>query len=303
MHRPSIAAAFCVTMLLLGFGLSARPARAGFVVTLEQVGSDVVASGSGAIDLTDLSPPFFNIGFFSHLIPNDGVINTGQVSSIDEYSGITGPTSFGSAGDEVASSGSGDLVGISGLEDDLVVPAGYISGEALSDSATYDNRTLASLGVIPGTYTWTWGSGPTADSFTLDIIAPAAVPEPSSLLLLAGGLIGLVMLLGVRSRSTDGENREASAGTVAGSLVAARKGGLGAAGAGAAGYGRGRRGWVGRDEAWRFWSASIDADNRRSFLGLRPRCCQLRTRLMTAAPRFCRDIAASFATARSAPPR
>ena len=45
-------------MLLLGFGLSARPERAGFVVTLEQVGSDVVASGSGAIDLTDLSPPF-----------------------------------------------------------------------------------------------------------------------------------------------------------------------------------------------------------------------------------------------------
>jgi hypothetical protein len=36
-------------------GLSAPLAQAGYVVTLEQVGGDVVATGSGAIDLTGLS--------------------------------------------------------------------------------------------------------------------------------------------------------------------------------------------------------------------------------------------------------
>ena len=40
-------------------GLSAPPAEAGYVVDLTQVGSDVVASGSGRIDLTDLTSEGF----------------------------------------------------------------------------------------------------------------------------------------------------------------------------------------------------------------------------------------------------
>jgi hypothetical protein len=42
--------------LLIGFGFSAPPAHAKFILTLSQVGSDVVASGRGTIDLTYLSP-------------------------------------------------------------------------------------------------------------------------------------------------------------------------------------------------------------------------------------------------------
>lgn len=41
--------------MLVGAGLSAPPAQAGYLVTLTQQGSDVVATGSGTIDLTDLS--------------------------------------------------------------------------------------------------------------------------------------------------------------------------------------------------------------------------------------------------------
>jgi hypothetical protein len=41
--------------MLIGGGVSAPSAQAGYVVTLAQVGSNVVATGSGPIDLTGLS--------------------------------------------------------------------------------------------------------------------------------------------------------------------------------------------------------------------------------------------------------
>ena len=67
----------------------------------------------------------------------------------------------------------------------LIVPLGYISGSALSDSSTYDNATLASHGVTPGTYVWTWGTGAN-QNFTLRIGA-TSVPD-------GGSTIGLLIL-------------------------------------------------------------------------------------------------------------
>ena len=137
-----------------------------------------------------------------------GAIDTGPAGFelIDEYTGITGPASFGwQRGPTVASSGSGDTVGIIGSENSLAVPAGYVSGGALADTSTYDNRTLSSLGATPGVYVYTFGSGRTADSFTVDIAA-APVPEPASALLL-GLPLGLVMLLGARHRRATRDDR------------------------------------------------------------------------------------------------
>jgi len=39
----------------------------------------------------------------------------------------------------------------------LVLPTGYTSGSALTTSETWNNTTLAGLGLTDGTYTWTWG--------------------------------------------------------------------------------------------------------------------------------------------------
>ena len=41
--------------IVLAWLLSVRPAQAGYIVTLQQVGPNVVATGSGAIDLTGLT--------------------------------------------------------------------------------------------------------------------------------------------------------------------------------------------------------------------------------------------------------
>jgi hypothetical protein len=58
------------------------------------------------------------------------------------------------------------------------------------DTSTYNNVTFSSLGVTPGTYAWTWGSGANADSFTLKIGDAATVPQPATLGLMALGLLG-----------------------------------------------------------------------------------------------------------------
>ncbi len=187
--------------MLVGVGLCAPEAQAGYTVTLAQVGPDVVATGSGTIDLTGLTYEYEGDST-AGLVPNEANINTGPASfeARDSYSGFTGPTSFGSGGaGTLASSGSGDIVGIAVDSENIIkVPAGYVSGSSLSDMSTYDNQTFASLGVTPGTYTWTWGIATADDTFTL-VIPAAAVPEPSSLALLALPL-GLLMLLAARRR-------------------------------------------------------------------------------------------------------
>src|SRR5262245_49298841 len=77
---------------------SARPAQA-YTVTLEQVGSNVVANGSGAINLTGLTFRVSGTLAPGVMVPNIGIIDIGGSLGnpfIDQYTGITGPTSFGS---------------------------------------------------------------------------------------------------------------------------------------------------------------------------------------------------------------
>ena len=181
---------------LLGLGIT-QSARANFIATINQVGTDVVVTGSGTIDLTGLS--FFANGSApsAMIIPIQGLLalNHGPVQF---YANISGPFSFGMGGTTLASSSSGDAVGLEGLGSNrLFVPSGYLSGNPLSDTSTYNNETFASLGITPGTYTWTWGTGIHADSFTLQI-----VPEPSTLALLAVAGTGVGLLAYRRWRAT-----------------------------------------------------------------------------------------------------
>ena len=81
-----------------------------------------------------------------------------------------------------------------GLFGQLSVPDGYVSGAALLSSATWNNATFASLGVTPGTYVWTWGTGGPNQNFTL-IIGGAGVPDGGSTVSLLGfALLGLAAL-------------------------------------------------------------------------------------------------------------
>jgi VPDSG-CTERM motif len=174
-----------------------QPAQAGYMVTLQQVGSNVVATGSGALDLTGLTLDFSGgaaPGLHPSLIAS---IQTGPTpfAIVSVYLGVSGPSSFGTGSITFANSGTGSLVGIQGLPGPgmgrLVVPQGYVSGTVLSDSSTYLSATLSSLGVTPGIYEWTWGTGAN-QNFTLDAIAPAVPDSGSTLGLLSLSVVALL---------------------------------------------------------------------------------------------------------------
>jgi hypothetical protein len=192
-----IAGAAALGVVLLA-GLSSAPAQAGYVVTLEEVGTDVLASGIGPIDLTGLKL-IPNGGSPAFILAKFGFIITGPAASTptDNYRQIAGPGSFGSSDRPIEpGNGNGDVVGVQANAQELSVPAGYVSGTALSDNAIYDGQTFASLGVTPGTYEWMWGTGAN-QNFTLIIGvavgAPVPTPEPASASLLGMALVGLLL--------------------------------------------------------------------------------------------------------------
>ena len=185
--KPAVVATLAVLIMC---GLSVRPAQAGYVVTLQQVGPDVVATGSGTLDTTGLAknvdPPFAP----ALVQPDAGTINTGPTgfTSDSERLGnlVSGPASFGSGEQTLASSGSGDTVGFALLppgQFNLFVPQTCaFSCGPLSDTSTYAGATFASLGITPGTYKWTWGTGPD-QNFTIQAgTGPTPTPTPSTLL-------------------------------------------------------------------------------------------------------------------------
>jgi len=169
-----------------------QPAQ-GFTVTMEQVGSNVVANGSGAINLTGLTFAGGAAIGGGGIQASAGQIITGSPGSARAYTGLNGPTSFGSGGLFDASTSSGDLFGRFPTQfgGPLFVPEGYTSGDPLTNSITFNNATFASLGLTPGTYEWTWGTGLPNQNFTL-IIGGAGVPDGGSTVSLLGfALLGL----------------------------------------------------------------------------------------------------------------
>ena len=194
MNVRRIASAFA-----LALALCAASAQADVTITIDEVGPDVVASESGTINLTGLT--FFGSGTLitpvvepSSAVVTMGLPNTGS----DLYQGLTGPSSFGPGGPISASSGSGTPFGVQGDGGFLVVPSGYVSGHGLSSTATFDNTTISGLGLTPGTYTFDLPQ----DTITVQISPTTAVPEPSTTLAVAVGMLAGLGVWARRRRAT-----------------------------------------------------------------------------------------------------
>lgn len=180
--------------------MALSPAFAVLTFTLSENAGDVVLTASGSLDTTGLvagsTVPCSSSG-------TGGVFAGQAVACVGSglatvYSGSTGPLAgpadFGSGGSIDGTTTSGDTVFVAGRVGAIALPTSYTSGSPLSGTTTFAGATLASLGVTPGTYTWTLqAAGGRAETVVLLAGAPAtSVPTLGEYALLA--LAGLLVL-------------------------------------------------------------------------------------------------------------
>ena len=164
-------------------------------MNINQVGSDVIMSGSGTVNTADLS--FGGTGDIQTMIDaayGEAFTGGDMPTAAEYYTGVSGPGAFGPGTGSIiyADSAAGDFMGLFGLISRLYLPEGYVSEDQLDGTATFENNTVAGMGLQEGQYVWTWGSGGNADSLTLNI-----TPEPTTMAMLA---IGATTLLRRRRR-------------------------------------------------------------------------------------------------------
>ena len=107
-----------MTVLAVGLLLgAARPAQSALILTMEEVGADVVVSGSGTANLAALSLSLESdarAAIGSEPGRGSPGADPSQFVPFDGYGSLSGPTNFGSGLVVQATSGSGDRFGVGG---------------------------------------------------------------------------------------------------------------------------------------------------------------------------------------------
>jgi hypothetical protein len=164
-------------------------AKSAAIMTVFESGQDVVVLGSGTLDLNGL---VLLVGDATSI---SGMLNGGAAALMIGqggyaiYEGSSGPLSFGQPQIVTANYSEGDLFGVGARGGAIMVPFLYSSGSPLLATSTWRESSIASLGLMPGLYTYTWntGIGSTNESLTVNI-----VPEPSTFCVFGSLLIGIV---------------------------------------------------------------------------------------------------------------
>ena len=166
--------------------------QSSVIIDIKDIGNNVVASGSGTLNINGLTPQAPWAPYAGVLSPYTGGVIVGPGGILMTGYGLVNIAPIGIGFNTYANSGTGDTFGLTGgPSGSIYVPSGYTSGALLNGTTTWLNTTLAAQNLINGTYKTSWGSGPTADFLTVNI-GPQAVPEPSTyaLLCISLGCIG-----------------------------------------------------------------------------------------------------------------
>jgi len=176
--------------------LCAGAAQASVLVTITEIGSDVVTSHSGTLSLSAL-PPLTPSGLSQQEIrPLNNFYAALDGSLLLADSGITysgAPWNDGVSTETITFTRTGDAFGFfDGGTPSFLVPNGFTGG-SLSGGMVFAGESLASIGLVAGSYTslFTWGTGGTGERIDLVIAEATPVPGPAALGLLGVALGGL----------------------------------------------------------------------------------------------------------------
>jgi hypothetical protein len=184
-------------LLKLGvvLGLLSGPmvSQAAVLINVAQVGSDVVFTSSGTLDLSGAQ--FLN----SYLYWDTGITPGGnywyyaQGTGFNVVNGYRLSSSAGPFGTNTSYSrpttntvtNFGIVNNLSGGPQ-LIISSTFESGSSVSGGMTFSGQTFTTLGLTPGTYDYSLPN----DKVTL-IIAGQSVPVPATIALLGLGLVGI----------------------------------------------------------------------------------------------------------------
>ena len=189
-----------LSVLLVSVGVCiAGSADADIVVNFTQSGGDVISTASGTVDVAWLifNPLGVNGSGSARVDPSGFSFLVGPSVATPHGvffasgAALTGPASFGLGGLTNADAGSGDRFGLIEFDPSLILalPTDYVSGASIESESIYFGSSLLSLGIEPGTYSWSAGS----NTITLNAVV---VPEPSSSAL----IVGCLAAAGIRRR-------------------------------------------------------------------------------------------------------
>lgn len=185
-------------LLIAALTLATLPmaSNAMVIIQAQQVGNDVVLTGSGSLNITGAT------GQNSTLSLADARINpsTSALRPVASPAGTNTSYLFASTNPSYGSGGlsfpdsvnvTDDWVAINGSR--VYVPFGYSSGDPINFTMTFNNTDIATLGLDQvNKYTWTiTGSG--------DAIIVSAIPEPSTYIAI-GGFAALGLFIWRRRR-------------------------------------------------------------------------------------------------------
>lgn len=181
--------------------LAPQRAEALLLFRMRQVGSDVVITGGGTyvttgLQLKDLVDEEDEPILQPLDIPSSGMqANAGylQITKSGQDLWVWGPVSgndligdpnFGTGdfNDQGVQNEGSAVAGIDLGFQEIFLPSGAAcdptSCTISSSTTTFAGLSFATLGVTPGTYTWSWGEGPD-QTFQLEIEAPVPGPLPA----------------------------------------------------------------------------------------------------------------------------
>jgi len=191
-------------------GAMASDAMAAVIVNITQSGSNVVATLSGS--LSSLGTPTGSSsnqgaggsvsvvpGNPSFEFPELNIFDVSTGSESHRYSLTYSGGLWGASFSNTAASGV-NLTGVKlfainkGFNKGLHLAKDYVFGTAISGTVTWNNKTLADLGITNlGTYVYTAGSGENTDTVTFNLSSGGGggeVPEPTSMAIFGLGALG-----------------------------------------------------------------------------------------------------------------